>query len=209
LSVGSLVYGAMTSKTTCWGNVAIVDTLIGTAIGGLITGLVAWTTFRSESARQRLERRRQHLEELAVEVHRTAGEHGLALSTNRFDMTQGQRLLFLSTLLMARSTDLAPHLASLVESFVGRLFGEQFGALKKAAKPQDQEPAKGRELRLELVDWQPTAIAAWALSGATLDWLRDPEAFERRARPASWYLSTVEEEGLQDVLKAASEELGL
>jgi hypothetical protein len=192
-----------------WGTVDIVDTLIGTGIGGLITVLVAWGTFRSESARQRRERRRQHLEELAVEVHRTAGEHGMALSMNQFDTAQGQRLLFLSTLLMARANDQAPHLASLVESFVDRLFNDQLGAVKKAATPATPEQDHGRELRLELVQWQPVATAAWALSGATLDWVRDPEAFERRARPASWYLSTVEEEGLHNLLTPAGEILGL
>jgi hypothetical protein len=185
-----------------------MGTLIGTGVGGLITVLVAWATFRGESARQRLDRRIQHLEELAVDVHRSAGEHGLLLSTNRFDLAQPERLLFLSTLLMARSSELAPHLASLVEDFVDRLFDDQIGALKKATRPPSSGQIRGRELRLEVVDWQPTAIAAWALSGATLDWLRDPELFERRARTADWYMAAVEEEGLHDLLTAVGDEFG-
>jgi len=106
-----------------------METVLATCVGGVISALVAWSTFRREGKRQRAARRWERLEELAVETHREAGQCGMELSVGRPDEERMRRLLFLATLLIARACGPAPHLAVVAEQFMDGMFGEELAAM--------------------------------------------------------------------------------
>jgi hypothetical protein len=101
-----------------------------------------------------------------------------------------ERVLFDTTVLVARAREGAPHLASALADLMDGL-QDQIGQTPWKDEPRSPWVSSGLERG------EPFA---WALSGTALNWLRAPDRFETARPAASFFLDSARATGLDGSL---------
>jgi hypothetical protein len=130
------------------------------------------------------------IERYAAELHESAGRLALQMGVDNVERDAVERVLFDTTVLVARAREGAPHLASVLSDLMDGL-QDQIGKAPWKDQPTSPWVSSGLERG------EPFA---WAISGAALHWLRAPDRFERAKPATSFFMEAARASGLDDSL---------